>query len=289
MLRSSDERTTPHPRSPCTRAINKIKDLTNRTLSKTRNCTRAIPLLLATLIALPANAETLKIFAAASLTDALDAALVPCTANSDFNAIGIYAGSGTIARQIEQGAPADIYISANPEWMDWLAKRERIVAETRVDLLGNELVLVSMSEPDGEPDTNWVDRLSANESAERIAVADMQSVPAGIYTRQALNSANLLQNSDFAARLVQASNVREAFTWVVRDEVSLGFVYRSDATGRDIGAIFPVEETRHDPIRYPAAVIADNDSPNARRLLTCLQGEEASEIFKRYGFTVFER
>ena len=240
--------------------------------------------------AMPAQAKDLKVFAAASLTEALDETLTICAKETGLSATGVYAGSGTIARQIEQGAPADIYISANPQWMDWLEKRRMIVPETRVDLVGNELVLISVPKAktavhraDG---ADWIDVITGFTTPSKIAIADIQSVPAGIYARQAMERAGLLEDVEITSRLVQASNVREALTWVLREELGLGFVYRSDAIDIDITGTFPIPSDLHDHIRYPAAVIADNDSPNARRLLACLEGEEASDVFRQFGFTV---
>lgn len=252
-----------------------------------RRCKAAI--IAVALSAAPAQAEALKVFAAASLTDALDEALPLCIAGTSDTATGVYAGSGTIARQIDQGAPANLFISANPQWMDWLEQRGMIAPETRVDLLGNALVVVSVRKQDSGLDTDqnktWAEVIGTLD-ASKIAVADMESVPAGIYSKQALESAGLLDRTDVRDRLVQSASVREAFTWVVRRELGLGFVYKTDAlTAPDIRA-FAVPPDAHDPIRYPAAVVADNDSPNARRLLDCLQGEEASGVFRRYGFII---
>ena len=230
----------------------------------------------AALIALPSSAADLKVFAAASLTEALDDVLALCATQTEGTATGIYAGSGTIARQIDQGAPADIYISANPQWMDWLEKRGRIVEETRLDLLGNALVMITSTsyEKDALADSN-----------NRLALADPETVPAGIYAKQALRASGMWDT--YRDRLIPAANVREALAWVARGEVALGIVYATDAKNDDrVKKISKFNDLSHDPIRYPAAVIADNDSPDARRLLACLTGEEASNIFENYGFSV---
>ena len=249
---------------------------------------RALWFSAAVLFAAPAQAEGLRVFAAASLTEALDQALDVCETATGLSATGVYAGSGTIARQIEQGAPADIYISANPQWMDWLEKRGMIVGETRIDLVGNDLVLISVRKAETklylEDGADWIDVITSPIPS-KIALADMQTVPAGIYARQAMENAGLLKDPELNARLVQASNVREALSWVNRRELGLGFVYRSDAARIDVIGVFPVPSDLHDPIRYPAAVIADSNSPDAKRLLACLSGEEASEVFQAFGFT----
>lgn len=240
-----------------------------------RGCVRFKPLwfLAATLSSAPAQAEGLRVFAAASLTDALDKALEVCATSHDVAATGVYAGSGTIARQIEQGAPADIYISANPQWMDWLEQRGLIVEDTRVDLLGNTLVLIE----------NRSDRPAPSETSP-FAIADPATVPVGRYTKQALESADAWPPE--SSKLVYASNVREVLAWVARGEAPRGIVYASDAKAEPrVKIIEEFSEPAHDPIRYPAAVTTDHDSPNAKRLLACLTSEEASEVFRAFGFT----
>ena len=249
---------------------------------------KALVLAGAALTALPAGATELRVFAAASLTDALDDVLVLCTATTGDTATGIYAGSGTIARQIDQGAPADLYISANPQWMDWLEQRDRIAGATRTDLLGNRLAFVTdTGDTDllrGEAGRPWAYFAEA-----RIAVADTGSVPAGIYARQALENLGWWEQPDIQAALVQSSSVREALTWVLRGEAGFGIVYASDAKSTPHLKTVLIDQKHHDPIRYPAAVVADNDSPEARRLLACLKGAEASDIFVNFGFSIAER
>jgi len=203
-----------------------------------RGCVRpkGLWLVAAMFAAMPAQANDLKVFAAASLTEALDETLMVCTDETGLSATGVYAGSGTIARQIEQGAPADIYISANPQWMDWLEKRGMIADATRIDLVGNELVLISVRKDetlvyleDSNPD--WIDVITGFTTPSKIAIADIQSVPAGIYARQAMERAGLLEDAEITSRLVQASNVREALTWVLRRELGLGLL---SATARPL-------------------------------------------------------
>lgn len=240
-------------------------------------------LVAATLGAATAVADEVRVFAAASLTEALDAALAVC----DPQAIGVYAGSGTAARQIEQGAPAALYISANPQWMDWLEKRGRIVSETRVDLLGNALVLVAPRDQlSTKPTTDGVPPdLPALLSDSRVAIADPEAVPAGIYAKQAMERNGWWADERLRKALIPGASVREALSWVARGDAGYGFVYRTDALREArVTVMMTFGPDAHDPIRYPAAVIADEDSPNARRLLTCLMGEEASGVFKRYGF-----
>jgi molybdate transport system substrate-binding protein len=232
----------------------------------------------ALLVAAPVSAaEPLRVFAAASLTDALDDVLAQCPGDDGTPPMGVYAGSGTLARQIEQGAPADIVISANPDWMDWLADRGMIDAKTRKPLLSNRLVVISTREQDAERD--WTEALrSAGDSG--IAVADLASVPAGIYARQALAAAGLLDGS----RLIQASNVREALTWVTRGALEMGIVYRSDAMASGLGHILPIDPALHDPIRYPMARVTGRGGAATDALMQCLGSEKAAAVFKRHRF-----
>jgi molybdate transport system substrate-binding protein len=243
---------------------------------------RALLIAGAALLASPVSASDIKVFAAASLTDALGRVLDVCEAETGIAATGIYAGSGTIARQIDQGAPASLYISANPQWMDWLEKRGRIIAETRADLLGNALVLIGS--PEGESNASPLG--TAFFSTRRIAMGEPSSVPVGHYTRQARRSRGWW---DGLYNIVQTSSVREVLTWVVRGEVAVGAVYRTDAKAEPRAKILlEFEADEHDPIRYPTAIIADYDSPKVRRLLTCIKGEKASGIFEKFGFTTLQ-
>ncbi len=239
----------------------------------------------------PVRAETLKVFAAASLTDTLDDVLSVCSSKTGLDATGIYAGSGTIARQIEHGAPAAIYISANPEWMDWLQKRGRIVEEERIDLIGNTLVLIQsnllklkIKTENSPPD------LSTILESKRIGIADPDSVPAGRYAKQALETHGWWDKPEVQNALVPGANVREVLSWVAKGDVAFGIVYHTDLLRENrVNALWIFEADAHDPIRYPAAVTTDHDSPDARRFLTCLAGQEASDIFIKSGFIALPR
>lgn len=228
----------------------------------------------AALFAVPVQAEGMRVFAAASLTDALDKALEVCTASTEISATGIYAGSGAIARQIEHGAPADIYISANPQWMDWLEKRGMIAPATRIDLLGNRLVIIENRADQSDPP-----------EASPFAIADPTTVPVGRYAKQALESTGAWPPE--ASKLIYASNVREVLAWVARGEALRGVVYASDAKAEArIAVVKEFSESAHDPIHYPAAIVTDRNTPKTKRLLACLKDEEASDVFRRFGFTV---
>jgi molybdate transport system substrate-binding protein len=235
-----------------------------------------------------AEAQELLVFAAASLKDALDAAIVEYTAaDSGREVVASYASSSTLARQIEQGAPADLFISANPEWMDYLAERGLIHADSRTDLLGNGLVLVAPEDSEVSVEIAPSFDLLGSLAGGRLAMGDPDHVPAGVYGKAALESLGVWH--EVAPAVVRADNVRAALALVARGEAPLGIVYRSDAVAdpsvRIVGA-FP--EDSHPPIIYPVAVIADSKHPGAAGLVDFLKSRSAASVFERYGFSLLE-
>ncbi len=213
-----------------------------------------------------ARAESVTVFAAASLKGALDEVVAGWGGEARVS----YAGSSALARQIAAGAPADVFISANPEWVDWLEAEG--VALERVDLLGNALVLVA-----GADDMRvGLDQLKGQD---RVAMALVEAVPAGIYGKAALESLALWEA--VAPRVVQADNVRAALALVALGEAPLGIVYATDALaepGVRVVAEFPPES--HPPITYPVAALSAAGEP----LMAYLKSPEAAEIFARHGF-----
>jgi molybdate transport system substrate-binding protein len=254
---------------------------------------RRLGLLLAAAItaAAPADARgtaarerDLLVFAAASLQTALDE-LVPAMSRAAATRVRIsHAASSTLARQIEQGAPAALMISADLEWMDYLAARGLIRTDSRVNLLGNTLVLIA---PAGEAVQLRLGPgapLAAQLGNGRLAVADPASVPAGRYARAALTTLGLCES--VADRLAPAANVRAALAFVSRGEAPLGIVYRTDAIADPAVVVvdtFP--SSAHPPIVYPAALTA-GAPPAADRVLAFLRGDEASAVFAKLGFAV---
>lgn len=225
-----------------------------------------------------------RVFAPASLADALKAAGAAWRGNGG-EVTPVYAGSGALARQIAAGAPADLVISANPEWMDWLEARGLIEARSRIDLLSNRLVLIAG--PAAAPLQESI-RLDATLDMNtllnggRLAMALTEAVPAGIYGRAALRSFDLW--NAVAPHVVEAENVRVALALVARGEAPLGIVYETDAQVEPrvrVLARFPAES--HPPITYPAA-LASGAPDRARALLAFLAGREARKIFASYGF-----
>ena len=245
--------------------------------------------LLATVLsfALPlaAQAAEVTVFAAASLKTALDAIAADWQAATGNTAVIAYEGSSKLARQIEAGAPAQLFVSAAENWMDVLQDKGLIVADSRRDLLGNSLVLVAHGKAAPValgPDTDLHGLLAGG----KLAMALVDAVPAGQYGHQALTTLGLWD--DVAADVVQADNVRAALHLVARGEAPYGIVYASDAVaepGVSVVARFPPES--HSPIRYPAALIAPA-TPEAQALLDYLASPAAAQIFAAQGFSVLQ-
>jgi molybdate transport system substrate-binding protein len=238
------------------------------------------------LVPLASRAQELTVFAAASLTDAM----------KDVSAQWVNAGhrplrmsfgsSSTLARQIEQGAPADLFASADEKWMDYLAEKKLIVAGTRKDLLGNSLVLVV---PGDKPRHVTIDAgfdLSGLLGPSgRLAVGDPAHVPVGIYAEQALRKLGLWDS--IQPRLARTDDVRSGLLLVERGEAPAGIVYATDASvskGVMVAGTFPPNS--HDPISYPFALTKNGDTAEARALLAFLAGPQARTVFVQRGFKV---
>ncbi|MFZ5789108.1 MAG: molybdate ABC transporter substrate-binding protein [Pseudomonadota bacterium] len=233
-----------------------------------------------------ALADTL-VFAAASLKTALDQVASEFEAKTGAKVTISYAGSSALAKQIEQGAPADIFISADLDWMDYLAGKKLIREETRRDLLGNALVLIAPADSSLSirigPGFPLADALGDG----YLAVADTAAVPAGKYARASLEKLGVWDG--VKDRLAQAENVRVALALVARGEASLGIVYRTDATAEPKVRIvdsFPADS--HPPIVYPVAQTASSASPDATAFLGFLRSDEARKAFEAQGFEVLK-
>jgi molybdate transport system substrate-binding protein len=234
----------------------------------------------------PQSSGELVVFAAASLQNAFEAIGRRYRQQGGAAVRHSFASSGVLARQIEQGAPAAVFASADEQWMDYLAQRKLLAAGTRKRLLGNRLVLVV---PAGNPVS--VELAPGFDFAKllgpdgRWATGDPGSVPVGRYAQDALTK---LGAWDFAqTRLVRAENVRVALAFVERGEARAGVVYQTDAAVSSkvrVAGVFPADS--HAPVAYPVAAIAKNDSPAGRAFLRFLEGADAREIFVRHGFAV---
>ncbi|MET0294488.1 MAG: molybdate ABC transporter substrate-binding protein [Phenylobacterium sp.] len=227
-------------------------------------------------------AEPVKVFAAASLRESMSAAGAAFTRSTGTPVTFSFAGSNAIARQIEQGAPADVVVTADAEWMDWLSERRLIQAPTRKTLLGNTLVLIA---PTGTSTKLTIRKgfpLAQALGAGRLALAD-PAVPAGRYGRAALGSLGVWDS--VAAKTAPAADVRAALAYVARGEAPLGIVYATDAKAEPkvrTVAVFPASS--HERIVYPAAAVAGTKHPQAAAFRRFLQGAQAKAIFRDAGF-----
>ena len=231
------------------------------------------------------RAADVTVFAAASLKEAMDAQAKRFEKSTGNRAVVSYGASNALARQIEAGAPADLFISADRDWMDYLEQRHLIEPATRVDLLSNALVLV---EPAFAATTLRIGPgfgLAAALGVGRLAMANPDAVPAGKYGKSAL--VHLGVWSGVAKHVARAENVRAALALVSRGEAPFGIVYRTDALadkGVKIVDTFP--SGSHPPIVYPAALVAGSKSAAARALLDDLRSAPARVVWMRYGFGV---
>jgi molybdate transport system substrate-binding protein len=248
---------------------------------------RLIRILLSALAAVwlasAAQAAPVTVFAAASLKNALDEVGAEY-AKAGREARFSYAASSAIARQIEQGAPADVFVSADTDWMDYLAQRSLVVAASRRDLLTNRLALIAPADSKVSLRIARGMPLARVLGGGRLAVAG-PDVPAGKYARASLTALGVWDG--VAGQLAQAENVRTALQYVARGEAPLGIVYDTDAKVEPkvrIVGLFP--EGTHPKIVYPAAVVANSKNPDAARFLAFMSGPKAAVVFRKYGFTV---
>ena len=239
-------------------------------------------------IAAQDGGKTVTVFAAASLKNAIDDVDAAYTALSGVKTTASYAASSALAKQIEQGAPADIFISADLAWMDYVQDKKSINEASRVNLLGNKLVLIAPkdSKIGDTPITQGFD-LAGLAGDGRIATGDVQSVPVGKYAKAALEK---LGSWDAAqAKFAMAESVRGALALVARGEAVLGIVYETDAKvepGVNIVGVFP--QQAYPPVIYPAATTTTANA-NAAAYLAFLRSQTAKTIFEKYGFTVLTR
>jgi molybdate transport system substrate-binding protein len=232
-----------------------------------------------------AQQKSITIFAAASMKNALDDIDDAYSRQSGVKIVASYAASSALMKQIEQGAPADVFVSADLKWMDYGAERKLINTATRINLLGNRLVLIAPK--DSKIGTVTIAPgfdLAALAGSGRIAVGDVRAVPAGLYAKAALEKLGVWPAVE--PKLAMAENVRAALVLVARGEAPLGIVYETDARvdpGVKIIGIF--SEDSHPPIIYPVAMTAVA-KPDATAYLGFLRTAAAKAIFEHYGFTV---
>ena len=231
----------------------------------------------------PAWAGQVTVFAAASLKEALDEVAHAFQATTGHKITLSYAGSSALARQIERGAPADVFISANPDWMDRLEAAGRVAPQSRVDLLGNRLVLIGPA-PQGVARTVTSDTdLAILLGDGRLAMALTGAVPAGIYGRAALEKLGLW--ADVAGSVAETDNVRAALALVALRAAPLGIVYATDATAEPrVGIVGYFPTGSHPPIVYPAALTTRASLPEAASFLDYLRSDTADDVFEAHGF-----
>lgn len=249
-------------------------------------------LLLATTLATSLFASTavaadVSVFAAASMKNAIDEIGAAWKTKTGHAITATYAASGALAKQIEAGAPADVFISADEAWMDDLAGKNLVKTPTRKDIVGNTLVIVASKNSKLVVDLGAKPNLVETLGQEKLAMADVKAVPAGKYGKAALESLKLWDA--VSAQVAMQENVRAALALVATGEAKLGIVYGSDATVEpkvEVAATFP--DQTHPPILYPAAVVAASNNADAQGFVEFLSGGEAKAIFKKDGFKVLE-
>ena len=229
-------------------------------------------------------AETVTVFAAASLKTALDTAAATWEQKTGNRTRIAYAASSALARQIEHGAPADVFLSANAQWMDYLAGKGLIDLGSRQMLFGNRLVLVARGQSSATINLTADMDLAAALQGGRLAVANTMGVPAGLYAKQALMALGLWDQA--RPHLAETQHVRGSLALVARGEAPLGIVYATDVNAEPAVravATFPVAS--HDPIVYPAALIHPIRSQTAAAFLTFVASDEGAKHFLAQGFT----
>ena len=240
--------------------------------------------------AVRAQAAGLVIFAAASLKNALDEIAAVWTKETGKAAPRIsYAASSALAKQMEQGAPADLFLSADLDWMDYVEKKDLIQKDTRFNLLGNKIVLIAPKDSkvtiEVKQGFDLAKALNSDKGGGKLAMANVDAVPAGKYGKAALEKLGAWNG--VKDQVAQADNVRAALLLVARGEAPLGIVYSTDAAAEPnvrIVGTFPADS--HPPIIYPAAVIKDAKSADAKPFLDYLKSAKARPAFEKQGFAV---
>lgn len=228
------------------------------------------------------------VFSAASLKNAMDDIGARWAAQGHPAPKESYAASNTLEKQIEQGAPADVFFSADLDWMNAAEKAGVIQPDTRVNLLGNEIVLVAPKDAAAPIDIHHGFDLAKALNGGRLAMGNVDAVPAGKYGKAALERLGAWDG--VKDRVAQAESVRAALAFVAHGEAPLGVVYATDAAaepGVKIVGVFPADS--HTPIIYPVAVTRDSKNPDAKAFLSYLEGPDAKAAFEKQGFTVLAK
>jgi molybdate transport system substrate-binding protein len=235
----------------------------------------------------PARAQggDLVVFAAASLKNALDAVNAQWQKETGKKVIISYAASSALAKQIEQGAPAQMFISADLDWMDYVAKKNLIKPDTRSNLLGNRIVLIAPKDKAQPIEIKAGFDLAKVLGDGRLAMANVDFVPAGKYGKAALEKLEVW--SSVSSKVAQAENVRAALLLVSRGEAPAGIVYQTDAAAEpNVKIIGTFPENMHPPIIYPVALTASANHPDAAAFLAYVKSGKVKPLFEAQGFTV---
>lgn len=249
-----------------------------------KNCFNLMGFIVFSILSVVANAGEIKLYAAASLTDALtELSANYQKAHPEVAIKKSFAGSSTLAKQIENGAPADIFISADNDWADYLLKRGLLVTESRKKLLGNDLVLIAPLASDVnillDPAFNITTAFTG-----RLCTGDTASVPVGKYAKQSLTHYGWWDK--ISTRIVGTEDVRTALAFVERAECNLGIVYKTDAQlSKKVKVIATFPAASHAPIEYPGA-LTKNAGAESKAFWVFLQSDEAKAVFARYGFSL---
>jgi molybdate transport system substrate-binding protein len=233
--------------------------------------------------AMPAMGAAVTVFAAASLKEAMDEQAKRFESVTGNRVILAYGGSNALARQIEAGAPAEVFLSADEDWMDYLDRRRLLVAGTRSNLLSNELVLIASASSRATLRIAPGFGLATALGGDKLAMANPDSAPAGKYGKSALESLGVWKSVE--KQVVRTDNVRAALALVARGEAAFGIVYKTDALAeRSVRIVDTFLRATHAPIVYPAALVAPDRSPAAKALLDFLRSGAARLIWEKYGF-----
>ncbi len=236
------------------------------------------------LSAAPAQAQDLTVFAAASLKESLDEVVVQFQRAYNQKVVVSYAASSALAKQVENGAPADVFISADLDWMDYLDQHKLVKAGTWVNLLRNRLALIAPADSKLQVEIKTGFPLAKLLGDGKLSMADPDSVPAGKYGKAALEKLGVW--SSVESKVARGDNVRTALNFVARGEAPLGIVYQTDAFAEKkvrVVALFPADT--HPAIIYPVAVLNSGKHPSAPAFVNYLKSPEARAIFEKYGFT----
>lgn len=234
-----------------------------------------------------AAAEKVTVFAAASLKNALDAVNAAWQKEAGKETTVSYAASSALAKQIEAGAPADVFISADLAWMDYVGEKKLIKEDTRANLLGNRIVLVTGKQDAAPVDIKQGFDLKGLLGDEKLAMGAVDSVPAGKYGKAALEKLGVW--SSVEKNVAGGENVRAALLLVSKGEAPYGIVYKTDAAadkGVTVVGTFP--EDSHPPIVYPISITAESKNPDAAAYVEFVKSAEAAALFEAQGFTVLK-